>query len=87
VFNGAAGVMAPAVTGEDVFVVGGANSAGQPALHLAKHAAHVTLVIRGASLAAGMSDYLVRQIRPPRTSPCACIRKLSAAAATPAWRV
>jgi thioredoxin reductase (NADPH) len=62
VFYGAAGVMAPAVAGEDVFVVGGANSAGQAALHLAKYAASVTLLIRGASLAAGMSDYLVRQI-------------------------
>jgi thioredoxin reductase (NADPH) len=38
VFYGAAGVMAPAVAGVDVFVVGGANSAGQAALHLAKHA-------------------------------------------------
>jgi thioredoxin reductase (NADPH) len=63
VFYGAAGVVAPAVAAEDVFVVGGANSAGQAALHLAKHAAHVTLLIRGASLAAGMSDYLVRQIQ------------------------
>jgi thioredoxin reductase (NADPH) len=63
VFYGAAGVVAPAVAGEDVFVVGGANSAGQAALHLAKYAARVTLLIRGASLTAGMSDYLVRQIQ------------------------
>jgi thioredoxin reductase (NADPH) len=63
VFYGAAGVVAPAIAGEDVFVVGGANSAGQAALHLAKHAAHVTLLLRGASLAAGMSDYLVHQIQ------------------------
>ena len=62
VFYGAAGVMAPAVAGEEVYVVGGANSAGQAALHLAKYAARVTLLVRGASLAAGMSDYLVRQI-------------------------
>jgi thioredoxin reductase (NADPH) len=62
VFYGAAGVTAPAVTGEDVYVVGGANSAGQAALHLAKYAARVTLLVRGSSLAAGMSDYLVRQI-------------------------
>jgi thioredoxin reductase (NADPH) len=46
-----------------VVVVGGANSAGQAALHLAKHAAKVTLVLRGASLAAGMSDYLVQHIQ------------------------
>jgi thioredoxin reductase (NADPH) len=63
VFYGAAGVVAPVVAGEDVFVVGGANSAGQAALHLAKYAARVTLLIRGASLTAGMSDYLVRQIQ------------------------
>jgi thioredoxin reductase (NADPH) len=42
VYYGAAGVMAPAVAGEDVYVVGGANSAGQAALHLAKYAARVT---------------------------------------------
>jgi thioredoxin reductase (NADPH) len=62
VFYGAAGVEAPAMTGEDVYVVGGANSAGQAALHLAKFAARVTLVVRGRSLEAGMSDYLIRQI-------------------------
>jgi thioredoxin reductase (NADPH) len=75
VYYGAAGVMAPALASEDVFVVGGANSAGQAALHLAKYAARVTLVVRGSSLAAGMSDYLVRQIRAGsprrrRTSSC-----------------
>ena len=62
VFYGASGVMAPALAGEEVYVVGGANSAGQAALHLARFAAHVTLLVRGTSLAAGMSDYLVRQI-------------------------
>jgi thioredoxin reductase (NADPH) len=62
VFYGAAGVEAPAMVGESVCVIGGANSAGQAALHLAKFAAHVTLLVRGPSLAAGMSDYLVRQI-------------------------
>jgi thioredoxin reductase (NADPH) len=62
VYYGAAGVEATAMAGEQVYVVGGANSAGQAALHLAKFAAHVTLVVRGASLAAGMSDYLITQI-------------------------
>jgi thioredoxin reductase (NADPH) len=62
VYYGAAGVVAPAMTGEEVYVVGGANSAGQAALHLAKYAARVTVLVRGSSLAAGMSDYLVRQI-------------------------
>jgi thioredoxin reductase (NADPH) len=62
VFYGAAGVEAPALAGQPVYVVGGANSAGQAALHLARYAAQVTLLIRGSSLAAGMSDYLLRQI-------------------------
>ena len=53
---------ASAFTGRDVFIVGGANSAGQAALHLARYARTVTLVVRADSLRAGMSDYLVRQI-------------------------
>jgi len=62
VFYGAAGVEAPAMAGAEVFVVGGANSAGQAALHLAKYAARVTLLVRGDSLAASMSEYLTTQI-------------------------
>ena len=62
VFYGAAASEAPSVTGEDVFVVGGANSAGQAALHLAHFARRVTLVVRAGSLEAGMSHYLVQQI-------------------------
>src|ERR671933_211630 len=62
VFYGAAGVEAPAMAGEEVYVVGGANSAGQAALHLARFAARVTVLVRGQSLAAGMSDYLIKQI-------------------------
>ncbi len=53
---------APGLQGCDVFVVGGANSAGQAALHLARYAKNVTLVVRAQSLRAGMSDYLVRQV-------------------------
>jgi thioredoxin reductase (NADPH) len=63
VFYGAAGVEAPAMAGEEVFVVGGANSAGQAALHLARYAARVHLLVRGDSLAAGMSEYLITQLR------------------------
>jgi len=63
VFYGAAGVEAQALAGEHVCVVGGANSAGQAALHLAKYAAHVTLLVRGESLAAMMSDYLITQLK------------------------
>jgi thioredoxin reductase (NADPH) len=62
VFYGTAGVEAPAMAGEEVYVVGGANAAGQAALHLARYASRVTLLVRGESLAAGMSDYLIKQI-------------------------
>jgi thioredoxin reductase (NADPH) len=61
-FYGAAAAEAQAMAGASVYVVGGANSAGQAALHLAKFAERVTLLVRAASLAAGMSDYLVQQI-------------------------
>jgi thioredoxin reductase (NADPH) len=53
---------APSTVNEDVYVVGGANSAGQAALNLAEFARAVTLVVRGGSLEKGMSHYLVRQI-------------------------
>jgi thioredoxin reductase len=49
----------PAMAGEQVGVVGGANSAGQAALHLARFAARVTLLVRGEPLAASKSDYLI----------------------------
>jgi thioredoxin reductase (NADPH) len=51
------------VRGRSVFVAGGGNSAGQAALHMAKWAAQVTILVRGQSLADSMSDYLIRQIR------------------------
>jgi thioredoxin reductase (NADPH) len=62
VFYGAGTVEAQAVAGKPVFVVGGGNSAGQAALHLAKYARQVTILVRAGSLAASMSDYLIRQI-------------------------
>jgi thioredoxin reductase (NADPH) len=62
VFYGAAGSEAAALVGMDVLVVGGGNSAGQAAVHLAKWAAQVTIVIRRASLASTMSDYLIREV-------------------------
>jgi len=62
VFYGGPTSEASAFAGRDVFVVGGANSAGQAALHLARFARSVTLVIRTDSLRAGMSEYLARQI-------------------------
>jgi thioredoxin reductase (NADPH) len=63
VFYGAGTIEAQAVAGKPAFVVGGGNSAGQAALHLAKYAQQVTILIRSQSLAASMSDYLIRQIQ------------------------
>src|SRR5207344_1169072 len=62
VFYGATASEAPAMRGRNVFVAGGGNSAGQTALHLAKCAGHVTILVRAKSLADSMSDYLIRQI-------------------------
>jgi thioredoxin reductase (NADPH) len=62
VFYGAATSEARAMKDREVFVVGGANSAGQAAVHLARHAARVTVLVRGRSLGESMSDYLVRQV-------------------------
>ena len=62
VFYGGPASEAPAMAGRDVYVLGGANSAGQAALHLARYARRVTLVVRSQSLGAGMSHYLVRQV-------------------------
>ncbi|MGY1703514.1 FAD-dependent oxidoreductase [Geodermatophilus sp. SYSU D00697] len=62
VYYGAAASEASLVAGEEVYIVGGANSAGQAAVHLAHYAKRVTLVVRAESLAAGMSHYLVRQV-------------------------
>jgi len=62
VFYGGPASEAATTVDERVHVVGGANSAGQAALHLAEYAREVTLVVRGGSLEKGMSHYLVRQI-------------------------
>jgi thioredoxin reductase len=62
VFYGAAASEAPAMRGRNVFVAGGGNSAGQTALHMAKWADRVTVLVRAGSLADSMSDYLIRQI-------------------------
>jgi thioredoxin reductase (NADPH) len=63
VFYGAAVSESRAMQDQEVFIVGGGNSAGQAALNLAKHARAVTLVVRGDDLGASMSTYLVRAIQ------------------------
>ena len=62
VFYGGSAGEAPSMAGGDVYVIGGANSAGQAALDLARFARRVTLVIRAQSIEAEMSHYLVRQV-------------------------
>ncbi len=62
VYYGASASEATQTVGEDVYVVGAANSAGQAALNFARHARKVVLVVRGASLEASMSQYLVSRI-------------------------
>jgi thioredoxin reductase (NADPH) len=62
VFYGAAVTEALAMAGQQVVVVGGANSAGQAAVHLARHAQQVTLLVRGDSLAESMSAYLLQEL-------------------------
>jgi thioredoxin reductase (NADPH) len=65
---------------QDVVLVGGANSAGQAALYLADYARSVTMVVRGSSLEAAMSRYLVDRIRVhPKISVLARTRVLGAA--------
>jgi thioredoxin reductase (NADPH) len=62
VYYGAAATEAPAFSGRSVLVVGGGNSAGQAALHLARYAKDVQIVVRRESLRETMSQYLVDQI-------------------------
>ena len=63
VIYGASVTDAQAMSGQDVFVVGGGNSAGQAAVHLAQFASNVSMLVRGPELGATLSDYLEKQIR------------------------
>ncbi len=62
VFYGSALTEAAACEGQDVYVVGGANSAGQAAVYLARYAKSVTILVRASSLERSMSYYLIKQI-------------------------
>jgi thioredoxin reductase (NADPH) len=62
VYYGAAMTEAIACGGEDVYIIGGANSAGQAAMHFSKHARRVVMLVRGDSLTKSMSQYLIEQI-------------------------
>ncbi len=62
VYYGSAATQASACAGDHVIIVGGANSAGQAAVFFSRHAARVTMVVRGDSLERSMSSYLIDQI-------------------------
>ncbi|MFJ5774138.1 FAD-dependent oxidoreductase [Streptomyces sp. NPDC093094] len=62
VFYGSALTEAPSCQDHDVYIVGGANSAGQAAMYLSRGAKSVTLLVRGPDLSASMSHYLIQQI-------------------------
>ncbi|GAB3977526.1 FAD-dependent oxidoreductase [Plantactinospora veratri] len=62
VFYGSASTEAPNCAGQDVYIVGGANSAGQAAVYFARHARRVHLLVRGPDLHRSMSHYLIEQI-------------------------
>jgi thioredoxin reductase (NADPH) len=62
VFYGGPASEAHALIGKEAYIAGGANSAGQAALHLARYARRVTLVVRAGSIETGMSHYLVREV-------------------------
>jgi thioredoxin reductase (NADPH) len=63
VYYGAGPTEAISCKDEDVYIVGGANSAGQAAMHFSKHARRVIMLVRGDSLAVSMSQYLIEQIQ------------------------
>ncbi|MFD1659388.1 NAD(P)/FAD-dependent oxidoreductase, partial [Streptomyces caeni] len=61
-YYGAATTESSACISQHVFIIGGANSAGQAAVHFAKYAAQVTVLVRADSLSASMSQYLIDEI-------------------------
>ncbi|MGB2664434.1 MAG: FAD-dependent oxidoreductase [Candidatus Acidiferrum sp.] len=63
VYYGAANTEASSCKGEDVYIVGGANSAGQAAVHFSQYARSVTMLVRAESLSRSMSHYLVERIQ------------------------
>ncbi len=63
IYYGAAMTEAMSTRDEDVFVIGGANSAGQAAMYFSKYARRVVMLVRGSSLAASMSQYLINELK------------------------
>ena len=86
VFYGGASSEAPGLTGKEVYVVGGGNAAGQAALHLARYAGRVTLVVRARSLGPGCRTTSSGQSRRRRTSRSGPAPRWWAEAARAAYR-
>lgn len=63
IYYGAAMTEAMSTKDEDVYVVGGANSAGQAAMHFSRYARRVVMLVRGSTLATSMSQYLINQLK------------------------
>ncbi|HET6974959.1 MAG TPA: FAD-dependent oxidoreductase [Pyrinomonadaceae bacterium] len=63
IYYGAAMTEAMSTKDEDVYVVGGANSAGQAAMYFSRYARRVVMLVRGSSLASSMSQYLINQLK------------------------
>src|SRR5579863_3280307 len=63
VYYGSAMTEAMSCKDEDVYIIGGANSAGQAAMYFSKYARRVVMLVRGESLSASMSQYLIDQIK------------------------
>ena len=81
-YYGSAMTEAYACRGADVYIVGGANSAGQAAVYLARYARSVTLLVRGPSLSVSMSKYLIDQIAEApniHVRPCSQVTELHGA--------
>ena len=66
IYYGAAMTEAMSTRDEDVFIVGGANSAGQAAIYFSRYARRVVMLVRGSSLASSMSQYLIKQLKETR---------------------
>jgi thioredoxin reductase (NADPH) len=62
VYYGSATTEGPSCAGQEVYIIGGANSAGQAAVYFSNHAKRVHMLVRGPSLEATMSSYLINQI-------------------------
>jgi thioredoxin reductase (NADPH) len=62
IYYGSATTEGPSCVGQEVYIIGGANSAGQAAVYFSKHAKRVHMLVRGPSLTATMSTYLINQI-------------------------